>query len=141
MICPTCNTPNINEARFCLSCGHALSAPTSAAYSAVVAAPLDDEITRAAPSLIQNIPNGVNVRASGSPPQTHDDPMIGMIIEGKYKLIAKLGTGGMGCVYRAERLLIGDQVAVKILHQEHVAQPQSFERFRREAQAAARLKH
>jgi tRNA A-37 threonylcarbamoyl transferase component Bud32 len=138
MNCPTCNTPNINEARFCLSCGQALSAPASAAYSAVVAVPLDDEITRA----VQNIPNGVNVRAAGSPPQTRDDdPMIGMIIEDKYRLIEKLGAGGMGCVYRAERLLIGDQVAVKILHQEHVAQAQSFERFRREAQAAARLKH
>ena len=69
------------------------------------------------------------------------DPMVGQIIEGKYRLIAKLGAGGMGSVYRAERLLIGDQIAVKILHTEHVAQPQSFERFRREAQAAARLKH
>ncbi len=42
----------------------------------------------------------------------------------------------MGAVYRAARLLIGDDVAIKILHPEHVS-----ERFQREAQAAARLKH
>jgi len=67
--------------------------------------------------------------------------MLGQTIENKYRLIADLGAGGMGAVYRAQRLLIGDEVAVKILHPEHVAQPEFFERFRREAQAAARLKH
>ncbi|HKZ02207.1 MAG TPA: protein kinase, partial [Pyrinomonadaceae bacterium] len=59
----------------------------------------------------------------------------------KYCIDAKLGAGGMGAVFRARRLLIGDEVAIKILHPEHVEQPQSVERFRREAQAAARLKH
>ena len=74
--------------------------------------------------------NGVTARTDGSPPQRHgEDPMLGKIIENKYRLIAKLGAGGMGSVYRAERLLIGGQIAVKILHAEHVAQPQSFAAF------------
>jgi serine/threonine-protein kinase len=47
----------------------------------------------------------------------------------------------MATVYRATRLLIGDTVAVKILHPEQLRDPQAPERFRREAQAAARLKH
>ena len=47
----------------------------------------------------------------------------------------------MGCVYRATRLLIGDTVAIKILHSETMRDPNAIERFRREAQAAARLKH
>jgi serine/threonine protein kinase len=47
----------------------------------------------------------------------------------------------MATVYRATRLLIGDTVAVKILHSEQLRDPQAPERFRREAQAAARLKH
>jgi serine/threonine-protein kinase len=47
----------------------------------------------------------------------------------------------MGAVYRATRLLIGDEVALKVLHSGHVTDPNSAERFRREAQAAARLKH
>jgi serine/threonine-protein kinase len=47
----------------------------------------------------------------------------------------------MGTVYRARRLLIGDDVAIKILHLEIMNDPLAVERFRREAQAAARLKH
>lgn len=66
------------------------------------------------------------------------DPLIGSTIDGKYQLHAKLGSGGMGAVYRGRRTLIGDDVAIKILHQND--SPES-ERFRREAQAAARLKH
>ena len=144
MICPICKISNNNEARFCLSCGAAIPNPNiaaipNAAFSGVVNAPtadaLDDEITRVAPALGQGVSNVASLPLSGS------DPMLGRTIENKYRLIAKLGHGGMGTVYRAERSLIGDQVAVKILHAEHVAQPQSFERFRREAQAAARLKH
>jgi serine/threonine-protein kinase len=75
------------------------------------------------------------------PSGTTVDPLVGQMIEGKYRLEARLGVGGMGAVYRATRLLIGDAVAIKILHPEQVADPQSAERFRREAQAAARLKH
>ncbi len=69
------------------------------------------------------------------------EPMIGRTIEGKYRIDAKLGAGGMGAVYRSRRLLIGDEVAIKILHPEQVSESHAGERFRREAQAAARLKH
>jgi serine/threonine-protein kinase len=147
MVCPICKTSNTNEAGFCLSCGEALPNPNiaaaphvNAALSGIVNAPipqaLDDEITRVAPALGQGVTNVASI-----PRTDNDDPMLGRTVEGKYRLVAKLGQGGMGAVYKAERLLIGDHVAVKILHAEHVAQPQSFERFRREAQAAARLKH
>ncbi len=81
--------------------------------------------------------------AAGTPPSDDNaiDPLIGRTLEGKYRLDAKLGAGGMGAVYRTTRLMIGDTVAVKILHAQRVSDPQAIERFRREAQAAARLKH
>jgi serine/threonine protein kinase len=62
-------------------------------------------------------------------------------LDQKYYLESKLGVGGTGTVYRASRLLIGDRVAVKVLHPDQMADPQAVERFRREAQTAARLKH
>lgn len=67
--------------------------------------------------------------------------MIGRNIDGRYRIDATLGIGGMGTVYRGTRLSIGDEVAIKILHPDQVKVPQAAERFRREAQAAARLKH
>jgi serine/threonine protein kinase len=67
--------------------------------------------------------------------------LIGSTIDGKYRVDSKLGEGGMGAVYCATRLLIGDVVAIKVLHIEQGADQQAIERFRREAQAAARLKH
>lgn len=69
-----------------------------------------------------------------------DDPLIGATIGGKYRIDAKLGSGGMGSVYRAQRTMIGDDVAIKILHFNQNKSSET-ERFRREAQAAARLKH
>jgi serine/threonine-protein kinase len=84
-----------------------------------------------------------------SPPPTafsHQPPpvadrLIGQTIEGKYRIDARIGEGGMGTVYRATRLMIGDVVAVKVMSQEQSAPAQAAERFRREAQAAARFKH
>jgi serine/threonine protein kinase len=70
-----------------------------------------------------------------------NDPYIGSVIDQKYRIESKIGAGGMATVYRATRLLIGDIVAVKILHPEQLRDPKTAERFRREAQAAARLKH
>jgi serine/threonine protein kinase len=69
------------------------------------------------------------------------DALVGRTIEGKYRIDARLGGGGTGTVYRAHRLLIGDDVAIKIIHPEYVSEPHAIQRFRRAAQAAARLKH
>jgi serine/threonine protein kinase len=69
------------------------------------------------------------------------DSRIGLILDSKYKLIESLGEGGMGSVFRAERLHIGDQVAVKLLHHDLVREKQALERFRREARTAAMIRH
>lgn len=66
---------------------------------------------------------------------------IGQVLEDKYRIEAKLGSGAMGDVYRATRILIGDTVAVKILHKHLALDPQAAERFRREAVTATRLRH
>src|ERR1700681_2018812 len=69
------------------------------------------------------------------------DPLLGRLIDGKYRIDAEIGAGGMATIYRATRLHIGDAVAIKVLHSEMLREPQFAERFQREAQAAARLKH
>src|SRR5665213_1722862 len=63
------------------------------------------------------------------------------IIDGRYRVISRLGSGGMAEVYLAEDQLLGRQLAVKVLHH-HFAEDQEFvERFRREASSAAGLSH
>ena len=63
------------------------------------------------------------------------------VIDGRYKVISRVGSGGMADVYLAEDQLLGRQVAVKLLHH-HFAEDQEFvERFRREASSAAGLSH
>jgi serine/threonine-protein kinase len=69
------------------------------------------------------------------------DPLIGQTLDSKYELCDRLGEGGMGAVYRGRRVHIGDEVAVKVLLQKFVADAGSIERFRREARAAAVLRH
>jgi serine/threonine protein kinase len=69
------------------------------------------------------------------------DPLLGRVIDGKYRIDVEIGAGGMATIYRATRLNIGDTVAIKVLRAEFLREPQFAERFRREAQAAARLKH
>jgi serine/threonine-protein kinase len=63
------------------------------------------------------------------------------IIDGRYRVLSRVGSGGMADVYLAEDELLGRQVAVKLLHH-HFAEDQEFvERFRREASSAAALSH
>ena len=63
------------------------------------------------------------------------------IIDGRYKVISRVGSGGMADVYLAEDQLLGRQVAVKLLHQHFAEDGEFVERFRREASSAAGLSH
>ncbi len=65
---------------------------------------------------------------------------IGQVLDGRYEILAPLAEGGMGAVYRARRLLLGDEVAIKIVRAAD-AGPGAIERFLRESRACARLRH
>lgn len=119
--CPSCELFLNKEAMFCAGCGLPLILPGSG----------------------KTHPYYEN-QYQGSLPTVRlfdPDPLVGHVIDGKYELVAKLGEGGMSVVYRARRAHIGDDVAVKILLGKFVKDEAALARFRREARAAAMLRH
>jgi serine/threonine-protein kinase len=67
--------------------------------------------------------------------------LLGQVLDGRYKIESVLGQGGMGMVFRATQTSVQRPVAVKTLNPSLAAAPQFFERFRREAEVASRLRH
>jgi beta-lactam-binding protein with PASTA domain/predicted Ser/Thr protein kinase len=67
--------------------------------------------------------------------------LIDSVFDGRYRIIRKLGAGGMANVYLAEDQELGRRVAIKILDDRHAADDSFIERFRREAKNAAGLSH
>jgi eukaryotic-like serine/threonine-protein kinase len=69
------------------------------------------------------------------------DTLIGTFFDGRYRVIRRLGSGGMANVYLAEDEELGRRVAIKVLDDKHANDEQFIERFRREAKNAASLSH
>ncbi|MDB4989448.1 MAG: Serine/threonine protein kinase PrkC, regulator of stationary phase [Myxococcaceae bacterium] len=69
------------------------------------------------------------------------DPLRGVVIAGKYRLIERIGQGGMGTIYRAVQAGLNRAVAVKILKRELNVDPDTVARFHREANAMSLLTH
>src|SRR5829696_4645693 len=67
--------------------------------------------------------------------------IVDTVLDGQYQMEALLGKGGMGAVYRARHILLGDRVAIKVLPPEVRNNAEWLRRFRREGQAARRFRH
>ena len=123
MNCPNCQQPLREGAQFCTNCG----ARTVAVSGEEQAASLSTVEMDSVAGKDEGFEAG--------------DSLVGRVLDGKYEIVAPLGSGGMGAVYRARRVHIGDEVAIKVLHSRLTNDEKLVERFRREARAAAQLHH
>src|SRR4051812_9641374 len=69
------------------------------------------------------------------------DQLLNTLFDSRYRIMRKLGSGGMANVYLAEDQELGRRVAIKVLDERHAQDEQFVERFRREAKNAAGLSH
>ncbi len=123
MKCDSCQHELADDAQFCARCGLPTARHSSDATTQI------------------DLQQETNPNTPRSTDDHHPDARVGLILDSKYKLIESLGEGGMGSVFRAERLHIGDEVAVKLLHRDLVREKHALERFRREARTAAMIRH
>jgi serine/threonine-protein kinase len=114
--CPICQAPAPERAAFCPSCGSALDAGATSAVTtaAVTAAPL-----------------------TVFPATRH----AGTVVASRYRLVGLLGRGGMGEVYRADDLKLGQTVALKFLPPDRASDPAALARFHREVRIARQITH
>ncbi|MSP73056.1 MAG: serine/threonine protein kinase [Myxococcales bacterium] len=78
-------------------------------------------------------------RLQPDPKQGPVDPLISEVIDGRFRVLSRLGQGGMGTVYLAEHVGIGKRVAVKVLRAERASNSDLPKRFRREAMLVSQL--
>src|SRR5437773_11288575 len=76
-----------------------------------------------------------------SPRPSAADELVGKLVIGRYVVEQRIGSGAFGAVYRGYHGKLRRPVAIKVLHAHLVHEPTILERFRREAQLAARLAH
>ncbi len=78
---------------------------------------------------------------AGTAPAEPDDRWIGRVVDGRYRVITRIGVGGMGVVYRVEHERLGKMAAMKVLAPDVAAKDEMVQRFKLEAQAVSRLNH
>jgi predicted Ser/Thr protein kinase len=142
-LCLECQTENDESNSFCVNCGNVLQT----APPVVLTDKLPEKTASEKPTEILPADNKVvttqdvlPITVSTKSAETVD-MHVGKVLDHRYRLDALIKSGGMGKVFRGTRLNLNDLVAIKVLHPEYTSDQQAIERFRREAQTAALLKH
>ena len=130
--CASCGSAVPESSRFCPSCGAALASDDQATLEFVSSKPKQaaEPSTKAVKKL--------------SPSSRLSDEgrfLPGRLLAGRYRIIALLGRGGMGEVYRADDLTLGQSVALKFLPEEADKDEALLERFRNEVRISRRVSH
>ncbi len=119
--CPRCDRPLPAGARFCSACGAGVEAPGRASA----------ELTETTPPL-----------ASPSDPSSpHGRFLPGQMLSSRYRIVGLLGRGGMGEVYRADDLELGQSIALKFLPEKVARDARALDRFRGEVRTARQVAH
>jgi len=134
MRCPSCSTANPDVSRFCSSCGSPLDpdfGPTEMATTPLSPAP-------PVPTPRQDPPSGASRRRS---PAARERFVPGTLLSQRYRIVALVGKGGMGEVYRADDLKLGQTVALKFLPVSLSANEDALKRFHSEVRLARQISH
>jgi hypothetical protein len=133
MTCPACGATTPSAAGFCPACGAALK---NADDAPTVYTPASGQASPAASAA----PTRLSGRAT-TPRPAMGRFVSGAILAGRYQIVALLGRGGMGEVYRAEDLSLGQPVALKFLPDFVAADAERLSRFRAEVSVARQVSH
>jgi len=144
--CASCGIELSSSVRFCSSCGAPVgNTDDVATIDFAAATAVSPFSTSPKPS---RPPSSSSSRPSSSRPPSSAEYLLnegrflpGRLIAGRYRIIALLGKGGMGEVYRADDLTLGQGVALKFLPDEAARDEGLLERFRNEVRIARRVSH
>ena len=151
MFCPMCGASVSTSARFCSSCGQAMDSDTGTTLVENAAGYDGETIAPAAPN-VRKPPSAPatarSLRSTPTPnPLTSSDPIgggrftPGQILAERYRVVALAGRGGMGEVYRAEDLRLGQIVAMKFLPEKLSQDAAALSRFHAEVRNARQVSH
>jgi serine/threonine-protein kinase len=119
MQCSSCRREIFETSRFCAQCGAPVADPDGATFTAPVVSP----------------------RPPSKEPMDHARFIPGTMLVNRYRIVSLIGRGGMGEVYRAEDLKLGQQVALKFLPEEFARNTDRLERFHQEVRVARQVSH